>query len=164
MLFLEKEGNLYENLYLDLLVSYTQTDKFCNLKLLHLTEGKRKLLGLDVLPTLLSQDDQKISSLYQISETILRDAFMDDDLIGTSESQKSLQRKYFELIHVSRENPVELVKAIEGELNGFTFIGENQNLTISDLACFSFLYKHMQSLSNDEKHQHPNVYRWFFYL
>lgn len=89
---------------------------------------------------------------------------MDDELIGTSESQQNLQRKYFELIHSSRENPLELIKGIEGDLNGFTFLGESQNLTIADLACFTFLYKHMQSFSNEEKHQHPNVYRWFLYL
>lgn len=64
MLFLEKDGNSYENLYLDLLVAYTQTDKYCNLKLLHLSEGKRKLLQLETLPVLLSHSDTKVSSLY----------------------------------------------------------------------------------------------------
>lgn len=56
------------------------------------------------------------------------------------------------------------MKRVEEQLNGFTFLGANQNLTVIDLASFSFLYKHMQELTNEEKRQHPNTYRWFFYL
>lgn len=80
---------------------YTQVDKFCELKLLHLSEGKKKLLGLETLPTLLSETDQKVSSLYHISEEILRGAFMDDDLLGTHEAQRETQKKHFDFLSSS---------------------------------------------------------------
>ena len=143
MLFLEKESHSYENLYFDLLIHYTQIDQYNGARCLRISENKRKILNLDTLPQLVSDQGEKSSSLFQITLNLLKDSYLDISLIGCTHEQTNLTRKYFEFLHQNRDEQEKVLKGLENDLNGYMFLGESPNLSVNDLICFSFLYKIM---------------------
>lgn len=85
-------------------------------------------------------------------------------MIGVNEEQKEKQKKYFEFLHNHRSDVETVLKTFEKELTGNTFLNESSNVTVADLASFSFLYKTMQEFNNEDKFTYPNTYRWFYYM
>ena len=99
MLFLSQTSLDYENMYLTLLVHYSQVDTFNALTVIKLNELQQKSLNKNVLPLLINEQQKEISSIYEISKEILAPANFDKVMIGVTEEEQNSQRKYFELIH-----------------------------------------------------------------
>lgn len=104
MLFIEKESHSYENMYFDLLIHYSQVDKYNGVRCLRINENKRKILNLETLPILLDERAEKSCSMFQITLKLLKDSYLDISLIGCTQDQTNISRKYFEFLHTSRED------------------------------------------------------------
>lgn len=55
MLFLEKGDHSFESMYFELLISYSQVDKYNDLQVVKVSNKQAKTLGLETLPIFLDK-------------------------------------------------------------------------------------------------------------
>lgn len=154
----------FNTTYLELLLKYTQMEKYNGIQVVYLTTEHSKMLNLDILPKMISKDNKNLISLQEISNALLKEINMEDSLIGENKEEMNLSNKFFELVNNNKNDYNAFCEILEKELIENTFLNNSGNLKISDLYCFSFLYCHFSELDDSRKREIPNSYRWFNYL
>ena len=164
MIFLPKHSKDFNTTYLELLLKYTQMEKYNDIQVVYLTKSHSEKLNIDILPKMLTKDNKDFISLQEISNALLKDINMEDSLIGGDEENINLCNKFFELVNLNRNDCRKFCEILERELSENTFLNNSANLKICDLYCFSFLYFYFAELEDEMKREIPNCYRWFNYL
>lgn len=164
MLLLNKDRNSYQQIYLELLTSYTQLHKYNNIQLVKVTEAHARLLNMDILPKYISPKNEVLYSLQEISRSLLQEINAERIMLGCNVEDVSNTNKYFELVseYIGREG--ELAAVLNEDLKGKMFLNDNTCLHVCDLAVFAFLLSYMNELENDKKMELADLYRWFNYL
>jgi hypothetical protein len=163
MIFIRKNERSGDQLYLELLIKYTELDKYNDIKVVKLTPEHGQLLNCEVLPKMLTKDNRSLLSLQEISIELLTEVNFDISLVGNSIEARSNCLRFFELCN-SLPSFEELCEVLQKELNGVTFLNGEPNLHISDLYVFCHLLEFLVNASTEVKAQFYNVYRWFNYI
>lgn len=161
MLLLRENAPTFQDLYVELLARYTQVDKYNSLKVYKVTEGHAQLLGIGVLPQLLTADNKQVFSPQGISTGILDQLNWDKLLIGHSTEERHATLAFFDLVATSGDT---LLATLHHQLRESTFLVGGPNLTVADLYVFAYLFHTLVNAPHDLKVKYYNVSRWFDYI
>jgi len=113
------------------------------------------------LPTLITEDGTRLSSLQSISYEFAKTVNLDLVLFGDEKSStRSSVDRHFDIVSKSEE---ELTNLYQNQLATKTFM-EGNHITIADLLAFCNFYGHMMLWSSEKKFANNCVFRWYNHM
>ena len=148
------------SLFCELLANYTRAVDKQIVRLLKLKQETCKSMNLDNIPFITTPTGKKLSSAFEIGEFISNITGLSHMLVGRSEKDVELHKKFFDDLN----NSINPYLFINDKLNYDTFINGNLNITISDLYAYAFVLVNIVKFNDSDKLEFPNLVRWALHI